>query len=202
VDPRLSCFVGAAIVSLFLSLTVSVYSDDSKPFGQNFTHYHLRPIIPKTKDAGIQSVRVMIRWELIEPTDGGPFDWSPIESHVAEAIRNGLEVIGTFQTFPSWAGLDTAVPSDPADPFFSSYYSFIFSVATQFAGRIRYYSPLNEPVQAQTPYPALNIEIYKRLLQECHDAVVAADAEAMIFGPETYQHLSAHGNCPPSAHQN
>jgi hypothetical protein len=57
---------------------------------------------------GVESIRIPIAWNAVQPTQGAPFDWSGVDAAVRNASSAGLGVLPFLNGAPKWA-----VPVDP-----------------------------------------------------------------------------------------
>jgi hypothetical protein len=61
----------------------------------------------RLKKGGVDSIRVPIAWEAVQPAKGGPLSWSGVDAMVKGAENAGLDVLPFVYGAPRWA-----VPSD------------------------------------------------------------------------------------------
>jgi hypothetical protein len=54
-------------------------------------------------DARVGTFRFQLDWRRIQPTEGGPFDWSSADSQVDNAAVNGIELLPVLYGSPEWA---------------------------------------------------------------------------------------------------
>ena len=64
----------------------------------------------KMQEAGSQWVTTLLDWSPIEPTQGGPRDWSSFDTKAQNAKAAGMDVFVLFTSNPSWAA---ALPNGP-----------------------------------------------------------------------------------------
>lgn len=57
----------------------------------------------RLKRGGTDSVRIPFAWTFVQPTAGGPLDWTGIDTVVRDASTVGLEVLPFVSGAPSWA---------------------------------------------------------------------------------------------------
>ena len=70
---------------------------------------YVRPIWPKLKEAGLNSVIAVVSWEQVEPVEG-QYDFSVVDEVIADARANGLKLI--FIWMGSWKnGITSYVPA-------------------------------------------------------------------------------------------
>jgi hypothetical protein len=64
----------------------------------------------RLKRGGVDSVRIPIIWNIVQATEGGPFDWSSVDVVVANATRAGVEVLPFLYGAPPWIVPPAVVP--------------------------------------------------------------------------------------------
>jgi hypothetical protein len=66
--------------------------------------------LQRLKRGGVDSIRVSIGWNGVQPLRDGPFDWSGPDRAIERAAMAGIEVVPTLGGPPSWAVPIVAVP--------------------------------------------------------------------------------------------
>lgn len=156
------------------------------------------------RDMGAHYVRIQMPWEDIEQSGKGDFwdhkfdqsAWGKYDNIVATAQRLGLELIVRIDRPPRWA----RAPADATPAFqaglrengnstgpperYADYADFVGEVASRYRGQLRFYQIWNEPNLAYEwnwvlPEP----ERFAELLRLGHDAIKAADPEAVVLFP-------------------
>jgi polysaccharide biosynthesis protein PslG len=64
--------------------------------------------LQRLKRGGVDSMRIPIFWNSVQPVQGGVFEWASVDPIVASAASAGIEVLPYLSGAPTWA-----VPSDP-----------------------------------------------------------------------------------------
>jgi hypothetical protein len=59
--------------------------------------------LQRLKRGGVDSIRVPIPWNAVQPSQSGGFHWTTVDEFVAGATRAGLEVLPFLYGAPSWA---------------------------------------------------------------------------------------------------
>lgn len=59
---------------------------------------------------GVDSVRIPILWNVVQPSPNGAFDWYGVDTVVESASAAGVEVLPFFTGAPEWAVPSAAVP--------------------------------------------------------------------------------------------
>jgi hypothetical protein len=62
------------------------------------------------KRGGVDSIRLPVEWGGVQPTRGGPLDWSGVDTTVRRAANVGIEVLPFLSGAPSWAVPHVFVP--------------------------------------------------------------------------------------------
>jgi hypothetical protein len=57
----------------------------------------------RLKQGGVDSIRVPFVWSAVQQQQGGPFDWSGVDSLVGSAAGAGIEVLPFLTGAPKWA---------------------------------------------------------------------------------------------------
>ncbi len=66
--------------------------------------------LQRLKAGGVKAIRIPIGWEGVQPTRGGPLNWSGVDALIGEAARAGIEVLPFITGAPSWAVRSAWVP--------------------------------------------------------------------------------------------
>lgn len=59
---------------------------------------------------GVESTRLPISWEHVQPSSGGSFDWSGVDNQVEAASKAGIKVLPFLTGAPTWAVRWATVP--------------------------------------------------------------------------------------------
>jgi hypothetical protein len=81
-------------------------------------------------------------WSSIE-TASGVYSWTGLDAVVAQMQTQGCVISYTFGSVPGWANGNASRDTPPTN--FSDFYAFVSAVATRYHGKIKYYTPWNEP---------------------------------------------------------
>jgi Beta-galactosidase len=141
---------------------------------------------------GVESERVEIAWDLVEPREG-TFDFAAIDRKVGAAARNDIDVLGLVVRTPGWAATNPGNPfSAPRDP--ATYAAFVRTLIGRYGPRGTFW-PANpslprRPVRDwqiwNEPNIAINWDVqpwqngYARLLRAAYPAVKSADPGAQV----------------------
>lgn len=55
---------------------------------------------------GVESIRIGLNWSLVQPTEGGDYDWSGLDDTLLPASRAGIQVLPFVYGTPSWLTAD------------------------------------------------------------------------------------------------
>lgn len=59
---------------------------------------------------GVESIRIPIGWQSVQPTKNGEFDWSGFDNQIEEAAQAGIKVLPFLSGAPEWAVPAKRVP--------------------------------------------------------------------------------------------
>lgn len=59
--------------------------------------------LQRLKTGGVDSIRIPISWESVQPVQGGAFNWSGTDSFIAAAVTARIEPFPFLSTAPRWA---------------------------------------------------------------------------------------------------
>ena len=130
---------------------------------------------------GVQNVRILVPWGLVEPVQG-TYNWSTLDYIVNAANQRNMGVLGVINSTPTWdatPGQPTfaGAPTSPQD-----YAAFAGLVAQRYAGKISAYEVWNEPNVYSSWAPKPDPAAYTQLLQAAYPAIKAADPNAEVIG--------------------
>lgn len=82
---------------------------------------------------GVESARVVINWEKVQPNLGAPLQWQAVDRVVGAAAAHGISLMPTVMYAPGWAKqYPNQVASPPTDKHFKSYGTFIGELAKRY----------------------------------------------------------------------
>lgn len=175
---------------------VRPYSDADSLFGMNHA-YPWRHLNRLSKKIGLTWFRDWsLKWQHVEP-EKGHFDFAEADYQINRVLADGLNVIGLLP-FPSgeWS---SSAPEDvprggwPGVPFrgaymprdLSEFADYVRATVRHYAGRIRVWEILNEPIYTFYALPrdhGYKVEDYVRLLEVAYRAVKEVAPKDMLIG--------------------
>jgi Beta-galactosidase len=145
------------------------------------------------KASGVQSWRVEMSWDLVEPTPGA-FDWAGTDRKVLAAARQGIDVLGLALRAPGWANGGAGDPfTPPKKP--SDYAAYVTALITRYGPNgslwlehpevprhpVRTWEIWNEPNLKDYFTTQPFAKPYAALLRAAYTAVHKADAGATVL---------------------
>lgn len=135
-----------------------------------------------TAQLGTGWVRLDFNWFEIEPARG-QYDWTTLDGRVADAASYGLGIYASLAYTPAWAGpCEHCMPNDVGD-----WRQFVEEVMRRYRRYPIVYGIWNEP-NLQFLNDAPDGSGYVTLFERAHMARLAANAGAILAGPETSHH--------------
>jgi polysaccharide biosynthesis protein PslG len=139
--------------------------------------------LEQMKAVGVTSVRVDASWYWGQPTEGGPYNWAPLDQVVASLQQVGLSVDLDINQTPSWAGVPSAYGSSwaqPASP--AAFAAWAGAVAARYGPKgIQYFEIWNEPNLVGSWAPTPNPAAYTQDLIAAYAAIKDVDPSAMVI---------------------
>ena len=130
------------------------------------------------------SIRIPIRWRVLEPKKG-EWDFSALDRAV-QAIPDGIEILGTIMSVPEWANgmdpktaegwFDAYPPSDLQD-----WERAITAIVTHYRHRVKHWEIWNEPNGVDFFRPRPNAITYTALLKTAYQTAKKADPSCVVL---------------------
>lgn len=139
--------------------------------------------LEQMKAIGVTSVRVDASWYWGQPTQGGPFDWTPLDQVMASLRQVGISADLDINQTPSWAGVSSAGGSSWAQPASAAAFAtWAGAVAARYGPEgVNYFEIWNEEnlvgSWAPTPDPAA----YTADLKAAYAAIKEVDPSAIVI---------------------
>jgi polysaccharide biosynthesis protein PslG len=137
------------------------------------------------KDAGGSFVRTDFSMRSVQPTSSQSFNWSDLDTKVAAASAQGLQVLGILDHSPQWnahPGCIVGSPNQcaPADP--TAFANYAAAAAAHFP-QVTYWEIWNEPNLSQFWSPSPSSTDYVIMLNGAYAAIKAvAPKDVVIAG--------------------
>ena len=142
---------------------------------------------------GVGTIRINMAWAYVQSGPGAPYDWSHYDPLIAGAARNGIHVLVTVYSSPTWAEPSPETP--PLGKALPGFTAFARAAAARYGSNGSFWSDHPDlpklPVtdwqlwnEENSPIfwkPAPDAAQYAGLLRAFHSAVTAADPDAKIL---------------------
>jgi polysaccharide biosynthesis protein PslG len=177
-------FSSGTIMSLASGDVTAVINPESTVTGyasHNLTIAELHEI----KDAGGRFVRTDFTMSSVQPTSSQSFNWEQMDTKVAAASAQGLQVLGILDYSPPWNAHPGCVPGPrkecaPADP--AAFANFAAAAAAHFP-QVTYWEIWNEPNLVRFWSPSPSSTDYVIMLNAAYAAIKAvAPHDVVVAG--------------------
>lgn len=135
------------------------------------------------KGSGAGSVRLPIRWRVLEPRKG-EWDFAAVD-RVLEAIPAGVEVLGLLMSVPQWANgmdpktslgwFDAYPPKDLAD-----WERAVSTIVARYKGRVKHWEIWNEQNGVDFFRPLPDAKAYTKMLKISYQSAKKADPGCVV----------------------
>lgn len=186
---RLRLLVSALLVATLLAPTASAQTgDNSAAFGVTFsaneTDARAIPAVHSLgylHGAGAGWARVNVAWQIVQPVQAGPFDFSAYDTLIDAAEAEGMQVLVVLAYSTTWG---TTAPRSATNrthypPRLDPWLTYVRATVSHFRDRVDSYEVWNEPdltfFWQGTPAQ------YAQLLSASHDAIKALDPTAVVL---------------------
>lgn len=141
----------------------------------------------------VGTLRLNFSWESVQPTGPGTFDWARYDSLIGQAAENGIRVLPTIFSSPSWAAAKPQHP--PQGARLGDYEVFVRAAAERYGPggdfwalnpllpkqEIIDWQPWNEVNSPSFWLPKPNPKLYKQLLAATKRGLDAASPATRII---------------------
>jgi hypothetical protein len=145
-----------------------------------------RPEVGLMKAAGVEWLRLPVRWSWVEP-QAGRYAWELQDPAVDQAEGAGLHILAVLGSTPAWSSgvtqdsLPTDVPAVAYAPRRTSDFArYVYETVQHFRGRIPAYELLNEPNSVNHWRPSPDAARFVELLCAGYYAAKYADPSSVI----------------------
>jgi hypothetical protein len=153
------------------------------------------PTIPQIDRMGqgqVGTLRIIMVWGGVQSAPGAALDWSHYDSIVGHAAQNGIRVLPTIYSSPSWAAPRPSAP--PSSGHMDDFQAFVRAAAERYGSNGAFWAqnpgipkmPItdwqiwNEVNSPSFWYPKPNARDYVDLLRVAHDGIKDGDPSARI----------------------
>ena len=157
------------VVGILVGLTLAVTGAEAAPAAKPANHAKVPPgffgMVPLTDPsaadaramsaAGVQSLRLLVYWELAEPTPGN-YDWSYYDSIFTNIASAGLSTAAQFSSTPRWLSDNANRPPIYSSAQIAAWQGFLTNFARRYGPRGTFWAE-----HASLPYrPVTSWEIW------------------------------------------
>ncbi len=158
----------------------------------------------KAREVGASWVRVDLAWSRLQPNEGDPIDWSPVDAGFARLAELGLKPIVTVFGIPQWAATEHPLPYDnPAYRYpncgpvredkMGAYLAFLRELVRRYSRppyNVKYWELYNEPDKIHSQRPWINLggcfgeiwyDEYVRMLREAYRVIKEEDPNSYVL---------------------
>jgi polysaccharide biosynthesis protein PslG len=147
------------------------------------------------QEGGVETVRVVVDWRAVQPTSADdPFDWSTIDSQVAQYAGIGIQVVPQLISTPGWLGTTTHTPPIKSKEQKQDWQAFLTAAAQRYGEGGTFWA--DNPSVPYIPFtewqiwnemnspgfwePKPNPKQYAKLLQISWEALTAVNADNQV----------------------
>jgi hypothetical protein len=164
------------------------------------------------QDGGVETVRVVVDWRAIQPTAANnPFDWSSIDSQVAQYAQIGIQVVPQLISSPGWLEPTPHTPPIDTQEAKHDWGAFVTAAVQRYGQNGTFWSdnptvpfvPVTEVQiwnEMNSPGfwdPKPNPKQYAKLLQISSDAIDAVDPDIQVVLGGMFETIGKHGAIYP-----
>jgi PKD repeat protein len=135
-------------------------------------------------EAGIEAVRLVLRWHLIQPDGSDKYEWENYDFLVALSRRYKVDLLPVIGYSSEWASRAKDAASFEerisAPPLQADYAWFAYNAADRYKTEVRAWEVWNEPNLSQFWPPDPEPAAYANLLKQTYLAIKYADPQAVV----------------------
>src|SRR2546430_2735650 len=139
----------------------------------------------KMAELGAGVVRLVFGWDVIEPASKGGFTWERTDAWRDEARRTHRTIFASLAYAPAWANGGRPYRFAPLN--FQDWYDFVFATVSRYKDDIFLWGVWNEP-NLDVYLDGADLRTYRTLAVMAHAAIRAANANAVVIGPDVSWH--------------
>lgn len=152
--------LGTAIAAAVLLLSASPAGAVSRPFFGVVNSDHLEAVdFRMMGEARVGTVRFQLAWSQVQPTQGGPYDWSSVDAQVEGAALNGIEPFPVLYGTPDYASRSDKEPPLGSNEDKRAWKEFVAAVVERYGAGGKFWQTfeLRHPGVERQPVEALQI---------------------------------------------
>ena len=134
-------------------------------------------VLDYTTQAEFGWIRQQVRWADFEPSKGNIL-FGPLDAIVNVAQANGVNVLFSVVTSPTWARADHLTNAPPDN--FNDYGDFVAALARRYDGKVQAYEIWNEENFTREWAPTVNSGAYVELLKVAFHRIKAVDPKVVV----------------------
>lgn len=135
-------------------------------------------VIQAVEDLGFGWLHQEVRWAQIEPAKGA-YSWDGLDAIVESCSEAGIHVLFSVIEAPTWARGEQAGVGPPDDT--QDLASFVGAMAARYRGKVHAYEIWSgQNLRSAWQGAPLSAEDYVQLLRDAHEAIKAADPNAIV----------------------
>jgi polysaccharide biosynthesis protein PslG len=141
----------------------------------------------------VGTLRINFVWGAVQFREGAAYDWSHYDAIIGQAAQNGIRVLPTVYSSPTWAAAENYHP--PARRLWGEFRAFVHAAVARYASNGAFWSehpnipkiPIidwqlwNEPNLQGFWYPKLSARSYVGVLRRFAHAVRSGDSAARVL---------------------
>ncbi len=187
--------VGLAVAILCLAMASVARAGAPREFYGVFDSAERGPSsaeIARMGAGGVGTLRINLVWAAVHPTPNSPPDWLLYDRLIGDAAANGIRVLPTVYSTPTWAAATTSQP--PTGSHRSEFAAFVREAAERYGSNgtfwdthpwfpklpITYWQFWNEANSPSFWYPKPSAKQYVSLLRLFRSSIKSADPAAKI----------------------
>lgn len=149
----------------------------------NFKADELPQFVEMLKKTGCGSVRIPIRWRILEPKKG---EWNfSVVDRAVQTVPDDVEILGTLMSIPEWAnGMDPKTAEGWFDAYpprdLGDWKRAITAIVTHYRHRIKHWEIWNEENGVDFFRPRPDARAYTELLKIAYQAAKKADPACVV----------------------
>ncbi len=135
-------------------------------------------VLGMVKGAGFGWIKQQVRWSEMEPSKG-QIAFSKLDPFIDRSAAQGVKVMLSVVTVPSWARGDRRSVGPPDNP--NDFADFMAALATRYKGKVQAYEVWNEQNMSREWTPPIDACAYVSMYKVVAPRMKAADPNAIVI---------------------